>query len=166
MTKKNGKKSESKSDKMVVPRHGRGLIKEGGTHPRTGRPPNELRGSLREMLERGLPVLEGYIEGRVPVKMVGKCEECGHEHEDYKLLPIDAMLLVTTKAADRLKALEIAARYGGVDELSLTVDELPEEADTPERAARLWEMLQRIKNVAELEKVVVDHANKQVGSEE
>ena len=163
--KRKSKNNGVNNGEMVAQEHG-GALNPGGTPGNkggTGRPPNELRGTLREILERGLPVLEGYIEGRVPVKMVGRCEECGHEHEDYKLLPTDMILLQTVKATDRLKALEMAAKYGGVAELSLTVDELPEEADTPERAARLWEMLQRIKNVAELEKVMVDHAKKQVG---
>ena len=153
---------------MVAQEHG-GALKAGGTPGNkggSGRPPNELRGTLREILERGLPVLEGYIEGRVPVKMVGKCEECGHEHEDYELLPTDMILFQTTKAADRLKALEIAARYGGVAELALTVDELLEEADTPERAARLWSQLERIQNVTELEKMMVGCAKKRPASGE
>ena len=97
---------------MVVQEHG-GALKSGGTPGNkggTGRPPNELRGTLREILERGLPVLEGYVEGRVPVKMVGKCEKCGHEHEDYELLPSDLLMLQTPKDTDRLKALEMAAR--------------------------------------------------------
>ena len=92
---------------MVAQEHG-GALKSGGTPGNkggTGRPPNELRGTLREILERGLPVLEGYVEGRVPVKMVGKCEKCGHEHEDYELLPTDLVMLQTVKATDRLRAL-------------------------------------------------------------
>ncbi len=148
-----------------MPRHGRGLLKQGGDHPRPGRPPNELRGTLREILERGLPVLEGYVEGRVPVKMVGKCEKCGHEHEDYELLPTDLMLLQTVKATDRLKALEIAARYGGVDKLSLMLDEQPERELTPERIAALWDQLEQIKTVKEFEKMLVDSAEKQAAAQ-
>ena len=161
--KKPGKKSGAKNGELVAQPHG-GALRRGslpGNTPGTGRPPNELRGTLREILERGLPVLEGYVEGRVPVKMVGKCEECGHEHEDYKFTPVDFLTIQTVKATDRLKALEMAARYGGVAELALTVEEQSVEADTPERAARLWVMLKQIKNVHALEKLLVSAAKKQ-----
>ena len=165
MSTTNGK-SERKSDTLVVPKHGRGLIKQGGDHPRPGRPPNELRGTLRDILERGLPALEGFVEGRVPVKMVGKCEKCGHEHEDYELLPTDMMLLQTVKATDRLKALEIAARYGGVDKLALVLDEQPEKELTPERVKSLWAQLEMIKDIKQFEKMLVAAAAKQIEVDE
>lgn len=168
MSKGNGKakKSNGKSNGVsLVPQEHGGALNSGGTPGHKGaggRPPNELRGTLRDMLERGLPALEGYIEGRVPVKMVGKCEKCGHEHEDYKFTPTDLLLLQTVKATDRLKAIELAARYGGVDKLALTVEELPEQEMTPERLADLWERLQRLKDMKQLEKLLVSAATKQV----
>ena len=164
MTKKNGKKPSAKPSVEMVPQeHGGALLPGagGGPQPGSGRPPNELRGTLREILERGLPVLEGYVEGRVPVKMVGKCEKCGHEHEDYKFTPADFLTLQTVKAADRLKALEMAAKYGGVAELSLTVDEQPETEMTPERLADFWERIERLKSVRQLEIQLVGEAKKQ-----
>ncbi len=169
-SRKSPKESPKPEAGELVPQpNGRGALRHGsrpGTNKGgTGRPPNELRGTLREILERGLPVLEGYIEGRVPVKMVGKCEECGHEHEDYKLLPTDLMMLQTVKATDRLKALEMAAKYGGVAELALTADEQPEEEMTPERRLAIWEAIKRIKNVEELEKMMVDAAKKQAATQ-
>ena len=60
----------------------------------------------------------------------------------------------------------LLADTGGVDKIALTVDELPEEADTPERAARLWAQLERIKNVADLERLMVSCAKKQLGKGE
>jgi len=153
---------------MVVQEHG-GALKSGGTPGNkggTGRPPNELRGTLREILERGLPVLEGYVEGRVPVKMVGKCEKCGHEHEDYELLPSDLLMLQTPKDTDRLRALEIAARYGGVAELALTVEEQPEDEMTPERRLAIWEAIKRIKTVEEFEEMLVNAAKKQAATQQ
>ena len=77
--KKSGKKS---GDQLVVQEHG-GALKRGGTHPRPGRPPAELRGSMREILEKGLPHLEEFVTG---------------END--------------TRPAHQLKAIEIAARYG------------------------------------------------------
>ena len=70
------------------------------------------------------------------------------------------------RSSDRIGAMKVLADTGGVDKIALTVDELPEEADTPERAARLWEMLERIKNVADLERLMVSHAKKQLGKGE
>ena len=99
------------------------------------------------------------------MKMVGKCEKCGHEHEDYEWLPSDLMLLQTVKATDRLKALEIAARYGGVDKLSLALDEQPEKEMTPERIAALWAQLESIKDVKEFERMLVDSAEKQAAAQ-
>ena len=162
MSKSNGKakaKSGKKSGNgLVVQAHG-GALKQGGDHARPGRPPNELRGTLRDMLERGLPALQGYIEGRVPVKMVGKCEKCGHVHDDYKFSPVDLLLLQTVKATDRLKAIELAAKYGGVAELALTIDEQPEQEVTPERLADFWERIERLKSVKQLERQLVSEAN-------
>ncbi len=173
MTKGNGKAKGKKAGKdngqdngvRLVPQEHGGALNSGGTPGHKGgpgRPPNELRGTLRDLLEQGLPTLAGYIEGRVPVKMVGKCEKCGHEHEDYELLPDDIRSL-SVKDADRLKAMELAARYGGVDKLSLTVDEQPEQEITPERVADMWERLQRIKSVEAFEKMLTGMAAKQLG---
>ena len=163
------KKPGKKPGELVAQPHGGKL--RNGSLPGTnkggwGRPPNELRGTLREILERGLPVLEGYVEGRVPVKMVGKCEKCGHEHEDYELLPTDLVMLQTVKATDRLRALEIAARYGGVAELALTADEQPEDEMTPERRLAIWEAIKRIKNIDELEKMMVASAEEQAATQQ
>ncbi len=164
MTKKPAAKSSSakkettdestkpKVGELVVQAHG-GALRHGGTNKGgPGRPPSELRGSMRDILERGgLDVLEGFMRGVVP--MVGKCEKCGHEHEGTE---------VSFKAADRLKAIEILSRYGGVDKLALTVDEQDEREWTPERAAAAWEVLQRIRTVEEFEKHMVDAAKKQL----
>ena len=62
---------------------------------------------------------------------------------------------------DRIAAMSALGKYGGVDKLALTVEEQPEEADTPERAARLWMMLKQIKNVHALEKLLVGADKKQ-----
>ncbi len=160
------KKPSGKPSAQLVPQdHGGALLPGagGGPQPGSGRHPSKLRGSLRAILERGgLEVLEGYMQGRVPVKMVGKCEKCGHEHEDYKLLPEELELLSYVKDTDRLKAIEILARYGGVDKLALTVDEQPETEVTPERVAELWERWERIKTVKELEKLMIGAAKKQL----
>ena len=55
----------------------------------------------------------------------------------------------------------MAAKYGGVAELSLTVDEQPEQEMTPERLADFWERIERLKSVRQLEIQLVGEAKKQ-----
>ena len=80
-----------------------GALKQGGTHPRPGRPPNELRGSMREILEKGLPHLEEFVTGERAVTIDAECPGCG----ETVLVKVKA-----TRPADQLKAIDIAARYG------------------------------------------------------
>ncbi len=88
-------KSEGKSDRLVVPKHGRGAIKEGGSHARPGRPSNELRGSMREIIEKGLGELEEIATGR------------------------------KGKPSDAVKAMGVAARFGLNDRVDKgLIDEL------------------------------------------
>ena len=72
------------------------------------------------------------------------------------------MLLQTVKATDRLKAMEIAARYGGVDKLSMSLEEQPERELTREMIDDMWERLKRVKNVNEFEKMLVAAATRQI----
>ena len=83
----NGKKTAGKT--AVVPqKHGGALLTGGvpGNKGGTGRPPNELRGSMREILEKGLPHLEEFATG---------------END--------------AKPAYQLKAIDIAARYDATE---------------------------------------------------
>ncbi len=78
----NGKSGSKSGDKLVKQKHG-GALKQGGNHARPGRPPNELRGSMRDILEKGLPHLEEFATGRKEAR-----------------------------PADQLKAIDIAAKFG------------------------------------------------------
>ena len=79
----NGKKTAAKT--AVVPQKHGGALLPGGVagNKGGGRPPNELRGSMREILEKGLPHLEEFATGEKDAK-----------------------------PADQLKAIDIAARFG------------------------------------------------------
>ena len=140
-TKSRAKKS-SKKNPRKNPRNGVGnnadLIpgnpgNSGGKPGRSGRLPSKIREAARLAFAERLEVLTDIADG--------KKDE---------------------RAADRIAAMKVLADTGGVDKIAITVDEQPEEAHTPERAARLWAMLQRIKSVAALEKLMVDHAKKQM----
>lgn len=116
----NGKKTAGKT--AVVPqKHGGALLTGGvpGNKGGTGRPPNELRGSMREILEKGLPHLEEFATG---------------END--------------AKPAYQLKAIDIAARYGLtkepydralIDELwDATEAILPDDPAITERLKKAW----------------------------
>ena len=78
-----GKKTAAKTA-MVPQKHG-GALLPGGVpgNKGGGRPSNELRGSMREILEKGLPHLEEFVTG---------------END--------------ARPTDQLKAIEIAGRFG------------------------------------------------------
>ena len=102
---RNGKTEKTTTETttpVLVPRpDGRGALNSGGTpgNKGGGRPSNELRGSMREILEKGLPHLKDFVVGEHAVTL--ECPECG-ETVDVK----------ATRPADQLKAIDIAARYG------------------------------------------------------
>ena len=138
MSKKNGKKSSGTSGAtsgtdLVAQDHGGALLKGGvvGHKGAGGAQPSAIREACRKSFGERLSMLETIIDNK--------------EARDL----------------DRIAAMSALGKYGGVDKLALTVDEQPEEADTPERAARLWMMLKQIKSVHALEKLLVGADKKQ-----
>lgn len=111
--------------KMVVPKHGKGLIRVGGTNKGgTGAPPSvireQLRGSIAErasMLERimdGVPMQRASFSVATLAKYV-TCANCG----EAKIRPIDLTAgsaeietKISASPKDRIAAFDTAARYG------------------------------------------------------
>jgi len=152
MNKPSAKSSGGKKAREMVPQpHGGALLPGagGGPQPGSGRPRDEVRAKFRELVEAGFPLLEGIIEGRVPVKMVGICESCAHEHEDYELLPTDLTATATPADRDRLKAIDISAKYG------LAKDTVGEEL-VREMARGVGAVLRPLPNGGELLKKIHD----------
>ena len=145
-------KPPGKPPVLVRQKHGGAiLVGGGGPRPGSGRPPSKIREHCRGSFAKRVTILEAIADGQ-PLPMT--------RIVDGKTIETQ----VSAAIKERTQAIDMLGKYGGVAELALTVDEQPEEAHTPERAARLWEMLQRIKSVAALEKLLVDHAKKQLGS--
>lgn len=90
----------------LVPQPHGGAIQRGGTpgNPGGGRPPSVLRERLRGSFAERIPVLEGFADGVVPLSQ--RCEFCGKEPTEK----LEAVLKVLGN--DRLRALEIMAKYG------------------------------------------------------
>lgn len=122
------KPSAEPSAALVPQKHGGALQPGagGGPQPGSGRPPSKIREAARLAFAERIGVLTDIADGS---------EE---------------------RSADRIAAMKVLADTGGVDKIALTVDELPEQEMTPERMAGLFDQLQRIKTVRQLEELLVD----------
>jgi len=139
---------------MVAQEHG-GALKSGGTPGNkggTGRPPSAIREHCRGSFAERVAILEDIADGK-PLSMT-KID--GDE---------EITIQVSAAIRERTQAIDMLGKYGGVDKLALTVDEQPEDEMTPERRLAIWEAIKRIKNVEELEKMMVDAAKKQAATE-
>ena len=130
---KRKKKSSVKSSALVPQKHGGALLPGagGGPQPGAGRPPSKIREAARLAFAERLEVLTGIADGD------------------------------KERSADRIAAMKVLADTGGVDKIALTVEEQPETEWTPERTAEMWERIQRIKTITQLEKLLVAASKKQ-----
>ena len=140
---------------MVAQEHG-GALKSGGTPGNkggTGRPPSAIREHCRGSFAERVKVLETIADGEVIEKML--VEGSDGEIEVMK----------SARVTDRLKAIELLAKYGGVDKLALTADEQPVAGElTPKRIAEWWEQIGRIKTIKGFEKMLTDAAKDQAAA--
>ena len=155
MNKKNGKPSAKVSGKvsgkdLVEQEHGGALLRGGvvGHKGGRGQQPHAIREHCRGSFAQRVAILEAIADGEpLPMTKIDGDET--------------TTIQVSAAIRERTQAIDMLGKYGGVDKLALTVDEQPEEADTPERAARLWMMLKQIKSVHALEKLLVGADKKQ-----
>ncbi len=100
---------------VLIPQPHGGALASGGIpgNPGGGRPKNEIRERLRGIaFGKGLGFLEETLDGKVSVRLVGKCEHCG---EETAMDPVwQKMLLdrISASVDQRLKANEQALRFG------------------------------------------------------
>ena len=125
--------------RLVEQEHG-GALKAGGTPGHkggTGRPPSKIREAARLAFSERIEVLTAIADD----------EEA--------------------RASDRIRAIEVLAKAGGVDKLALSEEEQPVVGElTSGYVADLWSQLERIKTIKGFEKMLVDSAKKQSVSRE
>ena len=106
---------KSAADLLVPGRNG-GLIRYGslpGNTPGTGRPKNEIRAKLRELaFGKGLDFLAELLEGKLPIRLIGKCEKCGEEGTPDPEWTKRLLERVGASVEHRLRANEQALRFG------------------------------------------------------
>ena len=120
----------------TMPGKNGGRLNAGGTPGNkggTGVPPSAIRAYCRGSFAVRIPILEDIAAG------------------EYEATP-----------RDRIKAMDILAKYGGVDKLALMPEELPSREITPERVEDMWKRLRKITSIEELEQLMVAHAQKQI----
>lgn len=149
--KKNGAETSVETSALVVQEHG-GALSPGnnGNKGGIGVPPSAIREYCRGSFAQRVPILEAIADGEVMEKM--QLEGSDDEIE----------VIRSAKVTDRIKAIDTLAKYGGVDKIALTAGEQPEQEMTPERLASLFETVQRIRTVGQLEKLLTGAVKKQV----
>lgn len=101
-----------------VPQPHGGALNSGGTPGNRGglgRPSSEIKARLRGSFYDRIPTLEGIADGAVPMRQV--CTQCGFSPDN------DEPVTLPAATADRLRALDIMAKYGG-DEDDVSADEV------------------------------------------
>lgn len=110
-------------------KHGGALIPGagGGPQPGSGRPPSVLRDRLRGALEARVPIIEQIADGTpikradIPLASVlryAKCPSCNGKLEKLATLTDADLVFVSLEGkesaspSDRVKALDLAAKYG------------------------------------------------------
>lgn len=143
MAKKGGANGKSNTEKnseveLIVQPNGQGALLAGGKPGNkggTGPPPSAIRAYCRGSFAVRIPILEDIAAG------------------EYKATP-----------RDRIKAMDVLAKYGGVDKLALMPDELPSREITPERVEEMWQRLRMITSIEDFERLLVSAAQKQLSS--
>jgi hypothetical protein len=100
-----------KSGKLVVPRHGGGLLRVGnpGNKGGTGRPPSEIRQRCRGSFYDRIRILEEIADGVVTITIREKCPNCGHR---AKKADLKGTLPDAPPTADRIRAVDRLGHYG------------------------------------------------------
>lgn len=112
-----------------------------------GRPPSAIREYCRGSFAQRVPILEQIADGKPMPRTIKK--------GDGESVTID----ITPDLRDRVQAIDMLGKYGGVDKLALTVEEQPEQQITPERAADIFARLEVVKSVRNIEKILTRAAD-------
>jgi hypothetical protein len=95
-------KTPAKSPVLVPQPHG-GVLRQGGTNKGgPGRPPSAIRATLRQSFEERVKVLEAIADGEVAYKL----------RSDGEKMSAADLTKVIPSVADRLKAMDLLAKYG------------------------------------------------------
>lgn len=107
--------SSSATPALVPQPHGGALLSGGlpGHAGGPGRPKDEIRARLREIAYgKGLTFLDELLDGRISVRLVGRCSQCGNEQAPDPDFVRALLERIEASVDQRLKANEQALRFG------------------------------------------------------
>jgi hypothetical protein len=112
----NGAANAAPTIALVPQPHG-GALRRGslpGNTPGTGRLRDEVRENLVGLAQgKGFDFLNRLLDGEITCRLVGVCEECGHQGQPQSDTELRGVLDAIGASVDqRLKALELVHRYG------------------------------------------------------
>lgn len=109
-----------------------------------------LRTHCRGSFAERVPILEAIADGK-PLDFTKRVD--GEEVTGS----------ISASIKERITAIETLGKYGGVQDLALVVEEMPENR-LPDRAdaQRVWDRMRRAESVEKLEKEMVEFARKQL----
>ena len=112
-------KTGRKTGKLVPQPHG-GAILDGAAPPENhvpgpGRPPSRVKSALRKDFDARRQILNEIADGGVRIDWIAKCPECGHEGGTLDELSVLAAVGQAPKVSDRIKALEVMARFSDLE---------------------------------------------------
>lgn len=117
---RNGKGGKNGGTPDLIPQpHGGALLSGGqpGQTPGPGRPPSRVKSALRKDFDARRDILNQIADGAVRLRLVGVCKECGHDSpeplNDGEVLA--AIIAQAPKPAERIKALEVMARFSDLE---------------------------------------------------
>lgn len=113
--KKSGKKAGAKTGVVVPQKHGGAIYQGAPKNPvaGTGRPPEAIRAAMRELgAAKGVPFLSDILDGKIPVQLIGICNQCKAEQKMDDSWARELLDKVGTSIDHRLKANEQALKYG------------------------------------------------------
>lgn len=99
---------------LVEQEHGGAIYQGAPKNPVAGpgRPPSKIRAALRKGFEDRVPALMDIADGVVVIRLTSECEHCGESPSEP--LSIEEIEKAIPNVGERLKALDMMAKYGAV----------------------------------------------------
>lgn len=112
-------KTGRKTGKLVPQPHG-GAILDGAAPPENhvpgpGRPPSRVKSALRKDFDARREILNEIADGGVRIDWIAVCPECGYEGDELDEISVLAAVGQAPKVSDRIKALEVMAKFSDLD---------------------------------------------------
>lgn len=107
------------TDGELVPQPHGGAIYQGPPKnpvPGPGRPPSRVKEALRKDFDERRKLLADIADGTVKIRLLQECEHCGKAPSEP--VTMEELEAAIPKISDRIRALEVMARFSDLDDAS------------------------------------------------